>query len=84
MSKKLTDADEDKQPSGADPAGDDRCQTEAYAVGSFGLTRVMILAAVLHIVRGEYSFVPIKLVMGGVVYGQPFVSPARLRRLPRT
>jgi uncharacterized membrane protein YphA (DoxX/SURF4 family) len=39
-----------------------------------GLTLVMILAAVFHIVRGEYNFVPINLVLGGVAafiaYGQ--------------
>ena len=33
---------------------------------AFGLALVMILAAVFHIVRGEYNFVPINLVLGGV------------------
>ena len=33
---------------------------------AIGLTLVMILAAVFHIVRGEYNFVPINLVLGGV------------------
>jgi hypothetical protein len=33
---------------------------------AFGLTLVMILAAVFHIVRGEYNFVPINVVLGGV------------------
>ena len=33
---------------------------------AFGLTLVMILAAVFHIVRGEYNFAPINLVLGGV------------------
>ena len=32
---------------------------------AFGLALVMILAAVFHIVRGEYNFVPIDLVLGG-------------------
>jgi hypothetical protein len=40
---------------------------------------VMILAAVFHIVRGEYNFVPINLVLGGVAafiaYGRLFVRP---------
>jgi uncharacterized membrane protein YphA (DoxX/SURF4 family) len=44
-----------------------------------GLTLVMILAAVFHIVRGEYNFVPINLVLGGVTafiaYGRLFVRP---------
>jgi len=39
----------------------------------------MILAAVFHIVRGEYNFVPINLVLGGVAafiaYGRLFVRP---------
>jgi hypothetical protein len=33
---------------------------------AFGLALVMILAAVFHIVRGEYNFVPSNLVLGGV------------------
>jgi hypothetical protein len=33
---------------------------------AFGLTLVMILAAVFHMVRGEYNFVLINLVLGGV------------------
>jgi len=32
---------------------------------AFGLTLVIILAAVFHIVRGEYNLVPINLVTGG-------------------
>jgi hypothetical protein len=39
----------------------------------------MILAAVFHIVRGEYAFVLINLVLGGVAafiaYGRLFVTP---------
>jgi hypothetical protein len=44
------------------------------AFAAFGLTLVMILAAVFHIVRGEYNFVPINLVLGGmaafIAYGR--------------
>jgi hypothetical protein len=40
---------------------------------------IMILAAVFHIVRGEYNFVPINLVLGAVAafiaYGRMFVRP---------
>jgi hypothetical protein len=47
--------------------------------GAFGLTLVMILAAVFHIVRGEYNFVPTNLVLGGVAAfimdGRLFVRP---------
>ena len=47
--------------------------------GAFGLTLVMLLAAVFHIVRGEYNFVPINLVVGGIAafiaYGRWFVTP---------
>jgi DoxX-like family len=46
---------------------------------AFGLTLVMILAAAFHIMRGEYNFVPINLVLGGVTafiaYGRLFVRP---------
>jgi hypothetical protein len=39
----------------------------------------MILAAVFHIVRGEYNFLPVNLVLGGVAafiaYGRLFVRP---------
>jgi hypothetical protein len=46
---------------------------------AIGLTLVMILAAVFHIVRGEYNFVAINLVLGGVAafiaYGRLFVRP---------
>ena len=44
-----------------------------------GLTLVMILAAVFHMVRGEYSFVAVNLVLGGVAafiaYGRLLVTP---------
>jgi len=46
---------------------------------AFGLRLVMILAAIFHIVRGEYNFVPIDLVLGGVAafiaYGRLFGRP---------
>jgi uncharacterized membrane protein YphA (DoxX/SURF4 family) len=46
---------------------------------AFGLTLVMILAAVFHIARGEYNFVPINLVLGGIAafiaYGRLFLRP---------
>ena len=51
----------------------------------------MILAAVFHIVRGEYNFVPINLVLGGgaafIAYGRLFCEThcARVdQHLPRT
>jgi hypothetical protein len=44
-----------------------------------GLTLVMILAAVFHIARGEYTFVPVNLMLGGVAaliaYGRLHVRP---------
>jgi uncharacterized membrane protein YphA (DoxX/SURF4 family) len=44
-----------------------------------GLALVMMLAAVFHIARGEYVFVPINVVLGGVAafiaYGRLSVSP---------
>lgn len=46
---------------------------------AFGLTLVMILAAAFHIVRGEYNFLPINLLLGGVAaftaYGRWLVAP---------
>jgi hypothetical protein len=46
---------------------------------AIGLTLVMILAAVFHIVRGEYNFVAINVVLGGVgafiAYGRWIVRP---------
>src|SRR5271165_2052449 len=48
-------------------------------IAAIGLTLVMILAALFHIVRGEYNFVPINLVLGGVAafiaYGRLSVKP---------
>jgi uncharacterized membrane protein YphA (DoxX/SURF4 family) len=47
---------------------------------AIGLTLIMILAAIFHIVRGEYSFfLPVNLVLGGVAafiaYGRLIVRP---------
>jgi len=46
---------------------------------AIGLTLVMILAAVFHIVRSEHNFVLINVVLGGVAafiaYGRLFVRP---------
>ncbi len=46
---------------------------------AIGLTLVMILAAIFHVVRGEYSFLFINLVLGGVAafiaYGRLLVRP---------
>jgi len=47
-------------------------------LAAFGLTLVMLLAAVFHILRGEYNFfLPINLVLGGgaafIAYGRLFV-----------
>ena len=47
---------------------------------AIGLTLVMILAAMFHIVRGEYSFfVPMNLVLGGVA---AFIAYGRLMARP--
>jgi hypothetical protein len=52
-------------------------------LAAFGLTLVMILAAVFHIVRGEYNFfLPTNLVLGGgaafIAYGRWVVRPVAL------
>jgi hypothetical protein len=49
-------------------------------LAALGLTLVMLLAAIFHIVRGEYSFfLPGNLVLGGgaafIAYGRLFVRP---------
>jgi hypothetical protein len=48
-------------------------------LAGLGLTMVMILAAVFHIARGEYAFVLVNVVLGGVAafiaYGRWFVRP---------
>jgi uncharacterized membrane protein YphA (DoxX/SURF4 family) len=50
---------------------------------AFGLTLVMILAAAFHIARGEYSFVLVNLVLGGVAafiaYWRFFCEAHRVR-----
>ena len=47
---------------------------------AIGLTLVMILAAIFHIVRGEYSFfLPVNLVLGGVA---AFIGYGRLVAMP--
>lgn len=49
-------------------------------LAAFGLTLVMILAALFHIVRGEYDFVlPINVVLGGVA---AFIACGRLYVTP--
>jgi len=49
-------------------------------LAAFGLTVVMILAAVFHIVRGEYNFfLPTNLVLGG---GAAFIAYGRLLVMP--
>jgi DoxX-like family len=45
-------------------------------VAAIGLTLIMILAAIFHIVRGEYSFfLPVNLVLGGIA---AFIAYGRL------
>src|SRR5271166_6224870 len=47
---------------------------------AIGLTLIMILAAIFHIVRGEYSFfLPVNLVLGGVA---AFIAYGRLMAMP--
>lgn len=46
---------------------------------ALGLMLVMILAAVFHIVRGEYDFLPINLLLGGVA---AFIAYGRWRARP--
>jgi hypothetical protein len=47
---------------------------------AIGQTLVMILAAIFHIVRGEYSFfVPVNLALGGVA---AFIAYGRLMAIP--
>jgi len=50
------------------------------SLAAIGLTLIMILAAIFHIVRGEYSFfVPMNLVLGGVA---AFIAYGRLVARP--
>jgi uncharacterized membrane protein YphA (DoxX/SURF4 family) len=48
-------------------------------IAAIGLTLVMMLAAVFHILRGEYNFLAINVVLGGVAafiaYERLFVRP---------
>jgi uncharacterized membrane protein YphA (DoxX/SURF4 family) len=48
-------------------------------LAALGLMTVMILATIFHIARGEYAFVLVNLVLGGVAafiaYGRVFVKP---------
>ncbi|HXN48759.1 MAG TPA: DoxX family protein [Bryobacteraceae bacterium] len=48
-------------------------------IAAIGLTVIMILAAIFHIARGEYSFLAINIVLGGVAafiaYGRLSVRP---------
>jgi hypothetical protein len=53
---------------------------------AIGLTLIMILAAIFHVVRGEYSFfLPVNLVLGGVAafiaYGRLMVRPIAARSM---
>jgi uncharacterized membrane protein YphA (DoxX/SURF4 family) len=56
-----------------------RVKPKLTPFAAFGLTLVMILAAAFHIVRGEYNFLPINLLLGGVAaftaYGRWLVAP---------
>jgi len=56
-----------------------RVKPKLTPIAAIGLTLVMILAAVFHIARGEYNFLPINVVLGGVAafiaYGRLFVRP---------
>jgi hypothetical protein len=58
-------------------------------IAAVGLALVMFLAAVFHIMRGEYNFLPVNLVLGGVAafiaYGRLFarpIAPASTGTLP--
>ena len=48
-------------------------------IAAIGLTLVMILAGIFHIVRGEYIFLLVNVLLGGVAafiaYGRLFVKP---------
>ena len=56
-----------------------RVKPKLTPIAAIGLTLVMILAAVFHIVRGEYDFLPSNVVLGGVAafiaYARLFVRP---------
>jgi DoxX-like family len=55
-------------------------------LAAIGLTLIMVLAAIFHILRGEYSFfLPVNLVLGGVTafiaYGRLMVMPIAARSI---
>src|SRR5215472_18887450 len=56
-----------------------RVKPRLIAFAGFGLTLVMILAAAFHIARGEYAFLIVNVVLGGVAafigYGRLLVKP---------
>jgi len=56
-----------------------RVKPKFTPIAAIGLTLVMILAAVFHIVRGEYNFLLGNVVLGGVgafiAYGRLFARP---------
>ncbi len=57
-----------------------RVKPKLTAFAAVGLTLVMFVAAIFHIVRGEYSFfLPINLVLGG---GAAFIAYGRLMAKP--
>ena len=56
-----------------------RVKPKLTPLAAVGLTLVMILAAVFHIAHGEYSFLPVNAVLGGVAgfiaYGRSIARP---------
>jgi uncharacterized membrane protein YphA (DoxX/SURF4 family) len=57
-----------------------RVKPKLVPFAAIGLTLVMILAVIFHIMRGEYSFfVPMNLVVGGVA---AFIAYGRLLPMP--
>ena len=56
-----------------------RVKPKLTPFAGLGLALVMMLAGVFHIARGEYIFVPVNLVLGGVAafiaYGRLSVRP---------
>ncbi len=56
-----------------------RIQPRLTPLAAAALTVVMILAAGLHVVRGEFSAVPVNLVLGGLA---AFVAWGRFKKAP--
>ena len=55
-------------------------KTKLTPFAAIGLTLIMILAAIFHIMRGEYNFfLPVNLVLGGVA---AFIAYGRLVAMP--